>query len=140
MRIFLLCILLNILWLPTACKKAPPPNPYSYQNSAFSIQPGEAWSGDTKAMLKDMSDVLESGNYGTLSPTKDVSGFSTRLTLCTVLRPLTMQGPQGQTVYALETTAMGTALANNPHAAIREIFTRKYTTYTVLPARVETAP
>lgn len=105
---------------------------YIYLNSAFSHQPGEAWSGDTQAMLRDMQGVIQKGNYGTMFASRKVAGFFGRFSQSVVLRPLSIPGKQNETVYALESTACGPAMEATPYEPIRELFKRKYTTYTVV--------
>lgn len=140
MRVCALGILLALLLLVTACKRQQHSGlnspvsaqaAYSYFNTAFSQQPGEAWSGDTEAMLKDMEAVIKKGDYGRMAKARGIDGFTGRFSQSLVLRPLKKAGTDGTRVYALESTACGPAMAATPLEEVRELFNRKYTAYSV---------
>lgn len=138
MRLYIFGMLLTLLFLGSACKRqqtlsqqAQPNRQYTYYNSAFSSRPGEAWSGDVKAMLQDMKKVIAEGDYGKMPPAVGVSGFAGRLGQAAVLRPLKQPGKNGEIVYALESTACGQGAKPTPYEAIRAVFQKKYTAYKI---------
>lgn len=129
MRAALLFGLLALCLPATACKQQKV-NHYSYHNSAFSGQPGEAWSGDKAAMLDDMRQVLES--YGGVSSAKAGDGYAQKHSWSVMLRPLRMAGKNGEEVYALESAFCGEKTPAGAHKAISDLFNTKYVPYTVI--------
>lgn len=136
MRVCILCVLPLFVFFAGACKSRHMPqqgqaDEYRYVNSAFSKQPGEAWSGDAEAMLRDMDDAIKKGNYGKMFRSGEALGFSGRFSQSLALRPLAVTTENGETAYALESAACGAAMAATPYEAVREIFNRKYAAHSV---------
>ena len=131
MRVFVLSVsALLVLGIAGCRQPRTEPRPYVYRSSAFSENPGKAWSGNAAAMLRDMDETLILEEIAA-RPLQNGLGFQKGRALLVQLRPLGPEGESGTGMYALETTAADHPAPVRIHEAIADTLTRKHTPYAV---------